>query len=212
MSIDAALFSGPKCYFFKRDRYIRVSRGDTGAGTIDAGYPAPIANWGWLAGFGADGIDAAVQSGTKGYFFKGNRYIRVTRNETGAGSVDPGFPAPISNWNWPDGFGANGIDAALYSGTKLYFFAGNRYVRMTRAENGAGTVDAGYPAPISNWNWPDGFGATGIDAALYSGSKCYFFAGDRYIRVSRGDAGAGTVDPGYPAPLSSWTWHEFIRL
>jgi hypothetical protein len=38
----------------------------------------------------------------------------------------------------------------------------------------------------------------GICAALYSGSKCYFFDGRKYIRVTRGDTGAGTVDPGYP--------------
>ena len=29
--------------------------------------------------------------------------------------MDPGYPAPISNWNWGS-FGAQGIDAALYSG------------------------------------------------------------------------------------------------
>ena len=39
-----------------------------------------------------------------------------------------------------------------------------------------------------------------IDAALYSGSRCYFFKGPRYLRVTRGDTGPGTVDPGYPAP------------
>ena len=49
------------------------------------------------------------------YFFSGREYIRVTRGETDVGSMDPGYPAPISKWNWGD-FGANGIDAALYSG------------------------------------------------------------------------------------------------
>lgn len=46
----------------------------------------------------------------------------------------------------------------------------------------------------------------GVDAALYSGSKCYFFDGNRYIRVTRGDTGPGTVDPGYPANISVWGW------
>ena len=46
----------------------------------------------------------------------------------------------------------------------------------------------------------------GTDAALYSGSKCYFFDGDRYIRVTRGDTGPGTVDPGYPASIAGWGW------
>jgi hypothetical protein len=50
-------------------------------------------------------IDAALHSGTKCYFFDGNQYVRVTRGDTGAGTVDPGYPAPISNWNWPAGFG-----------------------------------------------------------------------------------------------------------
>ena len=49
------------------------------------------------------------------YFFYGREYIRVTRGQTGPGTVDPGYPAPISNWNW-GAFGKNGIDAALYSG------------------------------------------------------------------------------------------------
>ena len=53
MAVDAALYSGSKCYFFDGDRYIRVTRGDTGAGTVDPGYPAPISDWGWPGGFGA---------------------------------------------------------------------------------------------------------------------------------------------------------------
>ena len=170
-------------------------------------------NWGWPGGFGSGGIDAALYSGSKCYFFKGDRYIRVTCGDVGAGTVDPGYPAPISNWGWPGGFGSGGIDAALYSGSKCYFFKGDRYIRVTRGDVGAGTVDPGYPAPISNWGWPGGFGSGGIDAALYSGSKCYFFKGDRYIRVTRGDVGAGTVDPGYPAPISNWGWdREAIRV
>ena len=103
------------------------------------------------------------------------------------------------------------IDAALYSRSKCYFFHENRYIRVTRGDIGPGTVDSGYPVSISGWGWPSGFGSSGIDAALYSGSKCYFFKGDRYIRVTRGDTGPGTVDPGYPAPISNWGWdREFI--
>ena len=119
------------------------------------------------------------------YFFSGNKYIRVTRGKIGPGQVDLGYPAPISNWGWGS-FGANGIDAALYSGPKDYFFSGNKYIRVTRGNTGPGTVDAGYPANISNWGWGS-FGANGIDAALYSGTKCYFFSGNKYIRVTRGD-------------------------
>lgn len=193
-------------YFFSGNQYIRVSRFDVGPGSVNAGYPAPISNWNWGA-FGANGIDAALYSGSKCYFFKGNQYIRVTRGETGPGTVDAGYPTPISNWNW-GAFGANGIDAALWSGSVCYFFKGNQYIRVSRGDTGPGTVDPGYPAPISNWNWGS-FGANGIDGALYSGSKCYFFSGKQYIRVSRSELFPGTIDPGYPAPISNWNWGAF---
>jgi hypothetical protein len=194
------------CYFFSGSRYIRVTRQDIWPGSIDPGYPAPLSIWGWGA-FGAAGIDAALYSGHKCYFFAGTEYIRVTRGGVGAGTIDPGYPAPIANWSW-GAFGAAGIDAALYSGSKCYFFAGNEYIRVTRGETGAGTVDPGYPAPIANWGW-GAFGAAGIDAALYSGSKCYIFAGNEYIRVTRGETRAGTVDPGYPASIANWGWGAF---
>jgi hypothetical protein len=50
MAIDAALYSMSKCYFFKGNRYLRMTRGDTGPGLVDSGYPAPISNWGGPAG------------------------------------------------------------------------------------------------------------------------------------------------------------------
>ncbi|MBV9785666.1 MAG: hypothetical protein JO264_17810, partial [Acidisphaera sp.] len=61
-----------------------------------------------------------------------------------------------------------GIDAALNSGPVDYFFSGDQYIRVTRGDAGPGTVDAGYPAPISNWGWKN-FGTNGIKAALFSG-------------------------------------------
>jgi hypothetical protein len=193
-------------YFFSGDEYIRVSRGDIGPGTVNKGYPAPISDWGW-GKFGANGIDAALYSGSKCYFFSGSEYIRVTRGETDLGTVDANYPRSISSWGWGK-FGANGIDAALYSGSKCFFFSGDEYIRVTRGATGAGTVDPGYPEPISNWDWGK-FGANGISDALYSGPVCYFFAGDEYIRVTRGATGAGTVDPNYPAPVSNWGWGAF---
>jgi hypothetical protein len=155
MNKVAALYSGTKCYFFAKNQYIRVTRGNTGPGTVDPGYPDPISNWGW-GSFGKNGIDAALYSGPKCYFFDGKQYIRVTRSNTGPGTVDPGYPKPISTWGWGN-FGRNGIDAALYSGPKCYFFAGNQYIRVTRGNTGPGTVDPGYPKPLSTWNWPAAF-------------------------------------------------------
>ena len=166
--IDAALYSGPVCYFFSGNQYIRVTRGYTGPGTVDPGYPKPISTWGWGA-FGANGIDAALYSGPKCYFFSGNQYIRVSRGNTGPGTVDPGYPKPISNWGWGS-FGANGINAALFSESVCYFFSGSEYIRVSRGQTGPGKVDAGYPQSISHWGWANGFGANGINEALYSGS------------------------------------------
>ncbi len=194
------------CYFFSGDKFIRVWRGQVGAGTIDPGYPHHISDWGWSE-FGAHGIDAAMSSGPVDYFFSGSRFIRVTRGETGPGVVDSGYPASISDWGWGE-FGAHGIDAALYSDTKCYFFAGERYIRVSRGDVDPGHIDSGYPAPISDWGWGE-FGAHGIDAALNSGAFSYFFSGDRYIRVSRGDVGRGRIDDGYPAPISDWGWGPF---
>ncbi|WP_177188118.1 hemopexin repeat-containing protein [Rhodococcus maanshanensis] len=206
--IDAALYSGTKCYFFNGNQYIRVTRTDTGPGTIDPGYPKNISEWQWGT-FGSNGIDAALYSGTKCYFFNGNQYIRVTRTDTGPGTIDPGYPKNISEWQWGT-FGSNGIDAALYSGTKCYFFNGNQYIRVTRTDTGPGTIDPGYPKNISEWQWGT-FGSNGIDTALYSGTKCYFFNGNQYIRVTRTDTGPGTIDPGYPKNISEWQWGTFGR-
>jgi hypothetical protein len=143
------------------------------------------------------------------YFFSGAKYIRVTRGQDGPGTVDHGYPAPISDWGWGD-FGAHGIDAAMSSGPVDYFFSGAQFIRVIRGDTGPGTVDHGYPRPISDWGWDD-FGRHGIDAALYSDTKCYFFSGEQYIRVSRGDVDPGAVDDGYPAPISNWGWGDFGR-
>ena len=194
------------CYFFSGNQYIRVTRGQLWPGTIDAGYPLPLNVWGW-GSFGVNGIDAALSSGPVDYFFSGSEYIRVSRGATGPGTVDQGYPAPISQWGWGH-FGATGIDAALSSDTKCYFFSGNQYIRVSRGDTGPGKVDPGYPAPISNWGWGT-FGANGIDAALNSGEVDYFFSGDEYIRVTRGETGSGAVDPGYPKPISEWGWGTF---
>jgi hypothetical protein len=43
-----------------------------------------------------------------------------------------------------------------------------------------------------------------IDAALYSGSRCCFFHGSRFLRVTRGDTGPVTVGSGHPAAISNW--------
>jgi hypothetical protein len=77
---------------------------------------------------------------------------------------------------------------------KIYFFSGKQYIQVTRADTGLDKVnESGHPVFIYNWQWPDGFGENGIDAALYSGSKCYFFKWNQYVRVTRN----GTVNVGH---------------
>jgi len=67
-----------KCYFFKGDSYVRY---DWAADKTDPGYPKKIADY-WHAlpaGFTSN-FDAAVEGGKqfsgKGYFFKGDSYVR----------------------------------------------------------------------------------------------------------------------------------------
>jgi hypothetical protein len=113
------------------------------------------------------GIDAALWSGDVLFFFKGNEYIKVRgADDTHFGAIDPGYPAPMTNWTWRS-WGASGITAALYSGSKNYFFLGNEYLQASRGMEGAGLVDKGFPRNISDWRWGS-FGAKGIDAALNS--------------------------------------------
>jgi hypothetical protein len=116
-----------------------VTRGDTGPGTVDPGYPKKIADvWGWPGRFGRFGIDAALYSGTKCYFFDGNRYIRVTRGDTGAGTVDPGYSKEISDvWGWPNGFGRGervgvSFKSLLPITTTIQEFINGQYTEMRR--------------------------------------------------------------------------------
>jgi hypothetical protein len=169
--IDAALYSGSKCYFFSGKYWVSVTRNEpTGVISQDYHAPQPISAWGWHQGFGANGIDAALWSGPVCYFFKDNKYIRVTRGQTDFGNGgDPGYPMTIPNgWGWPAPF-ASKVKGAFPSGLKIYAFSGNEYIRVSRGLEIAGFIDTGYPAKNTAWGWPAGFGESGIDAALYSG-------------------------------------------
>jgi hypothetical protein len=197
-------------YFFSGAQYIAVERGDVGHGAVLPGYPRPISDWGWGT-FGSTGIDAALYSGSKCYFFKASQYIRVTRGATDFGKVDPGFPRPISDWGWPSGFEATGIDAAMWSGPVCFFFKGSMYVRMHRDDTSIGTVDTGYPKSIdAGWSLGN-FAAGGVHAALYSGAKAYMFAGTKYVQISEGDLESvlNNVLDNPSHNISEWGWGSF---
>ncbi|WP_304517935.1 hemopexin repeat-containing protein [Cecembia rubra] len=225
-NIDAALWSGTnkKIYFFKGENYTRVD--PLNGWAVEAGYPKLIAsqrigrrpdlkaamanlqidsNWpGIPASFGSN-LDAGLWSDTnkKVYLFKGSQFIRI--DPFNNWEMDAGYPKPIAgNWpGFPSAF-ATGIDAALWSDTnkRIYFFKGNQFIRVNPAAGWQ--VEAGYPKPISG-NWP-GFPtsfASGVDAALWSGTnkRIYFFKGNQYIRVN--PANAWQVEAGYPKVISN---------
>ncbi len=201
--IDGGLhaYKNDKLYMFSQKYYVRYSDGFI----LDPEYPKPIAvNWPGFPTAFADGIDAGLWSSTNGriYFFKGGEYIRVDPNS--GWNVEAGYPKPIAG-NWP-GFPADfaaGVDAALYSKTnqRLYFFKGNRYLRINPSSSWA--VEAGYPKPTAG-NWP-GFPAdfaAGVDTAEWSdfNERIYFFKGSRYIRSN--PANGWNVDGGYPKDIN----------
>ncbi len=224
--MGAALWSGTnnKIYFFKGEDYVRVD--PFNGWNQDAGYPKLIAtnqigkrpdlkeafadldidsNWpGFPNGFGQD-LDASVWADKNGkvYFFKGNEYLRI--NPDNNWEVDAGYPKPISG-NWP-GFPAsfaNGVDAAIWSGTtsKIYFFKDDEYIRVD--PNNGWNVDPGYPKPIAG-NWPNlavPF-TNGLDCALWNdkSNKLYLFTGSEYVRIN--PANGWKVDKYYPRPIIS---------
>ena len=160
--ISAAFYRGKgRAYFFAGNQYYRYT---VVRNAVDAGYPKPIAgNWPGMSDIGFDsGLDAAVNWGNgKVYFFKGNQYCRY---DLPSDKVDSGYPKPIAG-NWPGVSGTgfeNGLDAAInYGNNKVYFFRGDKYLRLDLVNK---SVDAGYPKAIAG-NWP-GIYASGIDAAL----------------------------------------------
>ena len=216
--IDAALdgrgsYAG-KAYFFRGDSYVRY---DWAADRADPGFPAPLSAWN-LPGDFALGVDAAVNGdgpfAGKAYFFRGNQYVRY---DWATDRVDAGYPAALSAWNLPGGFGA-GIDAgcdgkAPHFG-KAYFFRGNQYIRYDWATD---RPDAGYPQPISAWNIPaplsGAVSAVANGAGSYAG-KAYFFgaeANHRTATYARYDWKTEKGDTGYPAPAAG-RWPGLIEL
>ncbi len=89
--------------------------------------------------------------------------------------------------NWGDG--------------KIFFFKGSQYLRYDIAKK---RVDAGYPKPIDNRNWPGLIWTSGIDDVINWGNgKAYFFKAYEYIRY---DIVEDRADPGYPKPVNRQTW------
>jgi hypothetical protein len=157
--------------------------------------------------YGTVTVDGEGPFGGKGYFFRGDRYIRF---DYGDDLLDPGYPRLIADeWHGLPSEFTGGLDAAFngqrrFAG-KLYFFKGDRYVRYDWATDRA---DPGYPKLISDeWHGlPTNF-ETGIDAAVtgkgHLTGKAFFFKGNQCVRY---DWETDRADPGYPRLISD-EWH-----
>lgn len=154
--------------------------------------------WPALGPIGFDRIDAAFNGrdlvtstgerlSRKLFFFRKDQVARIDIDE---GTLDPGFPQPIST-AFP-GVEFERVDASLEVGRDTVFlFSGNKYVRFSMKTN---KVDPGYPDLVQK-RWV-GVTFERLDAAIYWGNgKVYFFKDDQHIRY---DLITRCADPGYP--------------
>jgi alkaline phosphatase D len=152
----AAIFDDQHAYCFRGSEYARY---DLRSGSLDPGYPKPIAD-GWK-GVPGD-IDAVLIGKTgKPYFFSGNGYVRYDRE---ADRADAGYPKYIKR-HFSGVFAAD-LDAILAIGDdKAYFIKGPWCVRYDLEQDRA---EPGYPQPLAAEfpGAPDGFFDAGVDAAI----------------------------------------------
>lgn len=114
-----------KTYFFRGAEYVEYDWA-----TDQVSGPSPLSNWHFPASFDG-GVSTAINGppgSGKAYFFRGSEYVGY---DWALNKVDPGFPAPISEWGLPRFF-ATGLHAALTGvgqfQSKAYFFRGPKYV------------------------------------------------------------------------------------
>lgn len=143
-------------------------------------------------------------STSRAYFFRSdNRYVRYNKT---ADQSDSGYPADVTNSNWP-GLGnyKNLITASFNAenGKSYFFLSDGNYIQY---DNATDKADTGYPKPTNNTNWP-GLGnyAQDIRATLrWTGNKVFFFFTNG--TYSRYDLVNNSVDSGYPKPVNNSTW------
>ena len=203
-ALDWNDFLNNKAYFFRDDvKYVRY---DKLADKADDGYPSEITNstWPGLEAY-KHLISAALKwNNHKGYFFLNDgRYLRYDMNDD---KVDAGYPAMVTNENWPGlgNYGSKIMAAINWNNSKAYFFLNDgTYIRYSITND---RMDSGYPKPINNSTWPGvGNYATKITAAVdWNTTYCYFFLNDgTYIKY---DKISDKAVSGYPLPVNSNTW------
>uniref|UniRef100_A0A8C8S1P9 Peptidase metallopeptidase domain-containing protein n=1 Tax=Pelusios castaneus TaxID=367368 RepID=A0A8C8S1P9_9SAUR len=130
-------------------------------------------------------IDAVYErsNDSKIIFFIGQRFWVFADTQ-----VDRGSPRPTTDLGLPPGVT---VEAAFVWGHngKTYFFEGTRYWRF---DDWAGTVEPGYPRPLTLWKGvPSGLD----DVISWNDGSTYFFKGTQYWRFLGGSVEA---DSGYP--------------
>ncbi|MFO0578019.1 MAG: hemopexin repeat-containing protein [Polyangia bacterium] len=196
----AAIVSEHRAYLFRGSEYVRC---DPSRGTIDAGYPRPIAD-GWKGAWpsGRGGFDAVLcqRDHDRLYFFKGNGYTRYDLKHDRA---DAGFPRYIGrHWRglWPGELGAAFVDPD----GKACFIRGRECVRYDLA---ADRPEPGYPRPLAE-EFPGVFAdaaTAGVDAAIaWPDGALYFVRNGRCVRFD-----AATQKASEPYPLREG-WLGFL--
>jgi len=200
----AVLWPDDKAQFFlSNGTYIRYDLRNERA---EEGYPKPIDDQTWpgLGPFAQLILAACNAPGGKAYFFLSNgQYVRYSIQQD---KIDPGYPKPIDDTNWP---GLSKYSGALSSALnwkdgKIQFFLTNgQYVRYDIAKDRA---DADYPKDVTEDTWPGVASYKSLLAGAFDrgNGKAYIFLKDgRYIRY---DVGADKADTGYPKAIDEGTW------
>ncbi|MBV8889722.1 MAG: hypothetical protein JO305_08660 [Alphaproteobacteria bacterium] len=96
------------------------------------------------------------------------------------------------------------VGAIKWQGSKAQlFFSDGSYERIDLE---TGTVEAGYPKPVTDQTWP-GLGAYARDIVAAcdgpAGAAYFFISDGRYVRY---DVTGDHAEPGYPKPVNDQTW------
>jgi Hemopexin len=202
--VAAVLWPGDKAQFFlSNGTYIRYDLRNERA---EEGYPKPIDDrtWPGLGPFAKLIVTACNAPDGKAYFFLSNgQYVRYSIQQD---KIDPGYPKPIDDTNWP-GLGrySGAMSSALtWKEGKIQFFLTNgQYIRYDVAKDRA---DPDYPKDVNEDTWPGLQSYKSLLAGAFNrgNGKAYIFLKDgRYIRY---DVDADRADAGYPQAIDERTW------
>ena len=150
----AAAFTGSngKAFFFlSTGKYLRY---DIALDQTDQGYPIPVNDLTWpgMGQYGTQLIGALNWPDNKVHLFlKNGMFLRFDVEDN---RIDDGYPKPINQQTWPSLYPYVGHMSGMvnWENDKAYIFLDNAtYLRYDIRND---RVDAGYPKPITDGNWP----------------------------------------------------------